>query len=336
MNTIYNIFISSLLIFLLTFFISTFYKKSYDINKIQSTSNTPLPRLGGFIFLTIYIISYCTFGNFQYFIAPKLLFFLPLFLLILIDDIYQNIPPKIRLFFMIVCTLLFFFNADYVITIDNHSQFQNIFVICLSLIVIMNFNGNNMIDGVNGLMLFTVISQLLSIIFIVYSYGIYLPVELIVFFVLFISLLLVNFPKAKIFMGDVGAYFFSLILQIYLINLIFSYNVSPYLYFVVFSYTLSEVTFSIIRKLVTSKNPLFPDNLHLHIILFRILKLKYHPLKANYMTTVKLISLWVFPLLSTFIFLKYKINIFFLIGLSIIFYLMFYFRVFTIIKRLPS
>lgn len=79
--------------------------------------------------------------------------------------------------------------------------------VCLCLVFISN--GCNFIDGFNGLLLIHIIIILSVLYFINYNNNNNdLLKYLITFLILIlISLLFYNFPKAKIFLGDSGAYF---------------------------------------------------------------------------------------------------------------------------------
>ena len=87
-------------------------------------------------------------------------------------------------------------------------------------------------------------------------------------------LLLLNFSN-KLFMGDGGAYSLSFLLG-YILITIYNKNqiVSPYFIIVLLWYPCFENLFSILRKFLINKNPMKPDNSHLHHYLYMLIKKK--------------------------------------------------------------
>ena len=65
-------------------------------------------------------------------------------------------------------------------------------------------------------------------------------------------------------------------------------EVSPFYFCILLFYLFFEVFFSFIRKIVLEKrSPLFPDNKHLHMLLYKILvKKNKNKLKSNYYVSI--------------------------------------------------
>ena len=119
---------------------------------------------------------------------------------------------------------------------------------------------------------------------------------------IFILLFFSNFPLAKIFLGDNGAYYIGCLIGLLTfkyLDLIFS--LYPLLINIVI-YPLMEVSFSLFRKLFEKKSPFLPDNLHLHMLVFNFNKRFINNLnKCNYISSAYII---IFLLLFyTFIYL---------------------------------
>ena len=77
----------------------------------------------------------------------------------------------------------------------------------------------------------------------------------------------------QLFLGDNGSYSLSFIIGILLINVYnFNAQITPYFIIVLLWYPCFENLFSIIRKLIANKNPLEPDNGHLHYHLYSVIK----------------------------------------------------------------
>ncbi len=265
-----------IIIFLINLFISkSNFLKSHSGFMHQKFLNNSIPLTGGiFILLPIFLLFY----NFYPYMIMS--FFL-LFLLGLFSDL--NILAKAKYRFLIQFIIIFIFvifaqlevlpsRIEY---IDN--KFQNTFysyfftVFCLMVLI----NGSNFIDGLNGLFLGYNIIILLILINLdllglvgISNESFYILLSILSF------LLLLNFSN-KLFMGDGGAYSLSFLLG-YILITIYNKNqiVSPYFIIVLLWYPCFENLFSILRKFLINKNPMKPDNSHLHHYLYMLIKKK--------------------------------------------------------------
>ena len=125
-------------------------------------------------------------------------------------------------------------------------------------------------DGFNGLLAIhlIIINLILLIFHIDYSNSINIFLTIGQIFILFIFLLF-NFPYAKIFFGDSGAYLFGSITALNVINTSILYeNISPFFFRYYYSTFSSKFFFLFCRKIKMRKSPLKPDNLHLHMLIF--------------------------------------------------------------------
>ena len=145
---------------------------------------------------------------------------IPVILITLIEDIFNNVKPILRLIFLFCTSAILINYSSYnfpIIDLPILNQFFNSYSFLLIIILIFSLvglcNGFNLIDGVNGLHLVTCISIILSLLKIA-SY-----VNDIVLTKLFSSILLIysiqlpfNYPKSFIFLGDFGAYFSGILI----------------------------------------------------------------------------------------------------------------------------
>ncbi len=186
-------------------------------------------------------------------------------------------------FFDIRIVRTHFFLLDNLI---NSHKFISVIFVCLCLVFISN--GCNFIDGFNGLLLIHIIIILSVLYFINYTNNNNdLLKYLITFLILIlISVLFYNFPKAKIFLGDGGAYFLGTITSLIVIEMSsLNQSISPFFFACLLFYVFFEVFFSFFRKLFFNLSPLKPDNKHLHMLFFRWIFSKVKNLnKANYLT----------------------------------------------------
>ena len=105
--------------------------------------------------------------------------------------------------------------------------------------------------------------------------------------IILLSFLLFNFPSAKIFLGDSGAYLFGALTSL---NTIITNNLNPkissFFFCTLLFYLFFEVFFSFFRKLAQKKSPIYPDEKHLHMLSFYKISSVYGKNKGNYLNSV--------------------------------------------------
>ena len=288
--------------FLIKYYRFFFLKKIIDIdfNKPQAFHIHPAIRIGGIsilFFLILFSIFIKNDGYNNYFFAIitlSIIFFIVGFL----EDIRISSLPLVRLFFLFFLSfvVLLYFDIHVLKTqikfINNIiyiNKFLSIIFVCLCLMFIIN--GCNFIDGFNGLL----IIHSLIIFTILYFVNMWnnnnLNIEnFLLFFILsLISVLIFNFPKAKIFLGDSGAYIIGVILSITIIEISnLNPEIPPFFFANLLFYVFFEVIFSFFRKIIVEKrSPFAPDKKHLHMLIFKFLKKKVKfPIKANFLTSL--------------------------------------------------
>ncbi|MDR3095648.1 MAG: glycosyltransferase [Paraburkholderia sp.] len=130
----------------------------------------------------------------------------------------------------------------------------------------------NLIDGLNGLASMVAILILTSIAVVAHSVGDSLIVSMALALIgAMCGFLIWNYPVARIFLGDGGAYFTGFFTAELLILLIARHHeVSPLYALLVTVYPVFETLFSIYRRKVLRGVPVgAPDRGHLHALLFR-------------------------------------------------------------------
>ena len=266
-----------------------------DFLKPQAFHDLPVTRSGGIaviislsIFFIIYFLLYSKILYDYIFISYSV------FLLGFLDDLRINIKPLKRLIAMIFILFLTIYllpikilNIDipFLSSLMSNHTFSSIFVLLCFLFVI---NGANLIDGFNGLLALN-----LLIINIILTYinlnnsNLEFSILLISQIVILLSFLLFNFPHAKIFLGDSGAYLMgSLIALNTIITNNLNPNISSFFFCTLLFYIFFEVFFSFFRKLKQNKSPIYPDNKHLHMLSYFKISSYYGKYKANYINSV--------------------------------------------------
>ena len=322
------------------------YYKKYNCNflldknfkKIQSFHKTPAIKLGGiFLFLNL-LIFYLLNENNPFYEKFFLFCLISFFLGFIVDlNIFENPFSRIIVMFF----LFFFFLAVNEITIlttqitflDNFLNKNNyLMYLFLTFCILFAVNGSNFIDGFNGLLIIKFIIILFFIFFLNYNTSINNYLANLSSFLLFSSvvILLFNFPTGKIFLGDSGSYLIGGIISFLLIETSrFNQNIPSFMIACILFYIFFEVFFSFFRKILQNKNPFYPDNLHLHMLIFNLLRKKnFSILKSNYYTSI-IINLVYFFLMMPILFLNLSSNFYKLyFFILIIFYLLIYNLVF--------
>ena len=195
---------------------------------------------------------------------------------------------------------------------------------CLMVLI----NGSNFIDGLNGLLLGYLTIVILILFKLNFNDLIFFDNEAqIITFTIILFILTLNFSN-QLFVGDNGAYSLGFLIGFFLIKIYNLNNViSPYFIILLLWYPCFENLFSIIRKLIAKKNPLKPDNDHLHHYLFSFIrkKLNLNKLWSNNLSSI-LINLFNFILLyygsTNFTYTVFQIQ---LIAFAVTSYVLIYF-----------
>ena len=305
-----------------------------DFLKPQAFHKEPVARIGGLIILFLFLLFLLFYFLFldiflkDYFIISFLLFSLGF-----IDDLKVKINPNIRLILML-SILIFCINIFSIQITKSGLDFlnlwleNNIFQICFVLLCFLFVvNGANLVDGFNGLLAIHLL--LINSIFLLININnqndnisIILSGQIIII----LSFLIFNFPKAKIFLGDSGSY---LIGSLIVLNTIKTYElnpqISPFFFAGVLFYLFYEVFFSFIRKAVLKKSPLYPDNLHLHMLLYKWISASKKKESSNYLTSILINSSYLFLQIPLFYFQNHGLISRYWFFSLIIFYTIIYF-----------
>jgi len=266
-----------------------------DFSKPQAFHDLPVTRSGGIaaiislsIFFVIYQLLYAEVLYDYIFISYSV------FLVGFLDDLKINIKPLTRLIIMIFLLLVsIFFLPIKILNIDipflsflisNHT-FSSLFVLLCFLFVI---NGANLIDGFNGLLTINLIIINIILTYInISNENLELSFLIISQIIILLSFLLFNFPIAKIFLGDSGAYTMGAMVGL---NTIITNNLNPnissFFFCTLLFYLFFEVFFSFLRKLSQKKSPIHPDDKHLHMLTFYKVSNIYGKNKGNYLNSI--------------------------------------------------
>ncbi len=313
-----------------------------NFSKPQAFHETVISRSGGVAAL----ISLSVFYGIYFLLYKKILYdyiFISysMFLIGFLDDLKISFRPIKRLFFMIIFLLIFiYFIPIEILNIDipmlgflmKNKFFSTIFILLCFLFII---NGANLIDGFNGLLTINliIINTILTYINILNA-NMEFSVILIAQIIVLLSFLLFNFPYAKIFLGDSGAYLMgSLIALNTIITNNLNPNVSSFFFCTLLFYLFFEVFFSFFRKISQKKSPFHPDEKHLHMLSFYKLSQKFGKERGNFLNSIVINLLYFFLILPGLYFFDNPFLSRFWFFILLIIYIIIYFRLYRLIRN---
>ena len=313
-----------------------------DFLKPQAFHQHPVSRCGGMagvisfnIFLVFYYLIYSKI-LFEYFFICNLMFLIGFF-----DDLKIKISPSRRLILMIIFLFVCIrfvpieiLNVDipFLTTLLNNNTFSSLFVLLCFLFVI---NGANLIDGFNGLLAINliIINSILAYINLadgINEFSVLIIGQIIILF----SFLLFNFPSAKIFLGDSGSYFLGSLVAL---NVIITNNLNPdyssFFFCTLLFYLFFEVFFSFFRKIAQKKSPIYPDDKHLHMLVFKKVSFIFGKDKGNYISSLVINLGYLSFILPAFVFAKDPVVSRYWFFSLIVIYLVIYLRLYRLTKN---
>jgi UDP-N-acetylmuramyl pentapeptide phosphotransferase/UDP-N-acetylglucosamine-1-phosphate transferase len=277
---------------------------------IQRIHLTETPRLGGLMIIIVLTLYAFLHAEPEVALILKLCLWsmMPLVIVALKEDLFQDVRPWLRLASLLASGSLFV--TSFAGPFPNfEGTFLNIFfkqplslILFYPLALAALANGSNLTDGVNGLCAMIYLSILGSLLFLAYQLGdntIMMAILMMIF--LITAFLCFNYPKGQIFLGDLGAYVLAFLTGIIAILFFGRHgDISPWFAVLILIYPMTEVTFSIMRRLYRRQPVFAPDLKHLHIKIFYFLR-KIPEMKrvANPSVTPILAVLWMYPLIVT-------------------------------------
>ena len=216
-------------------------------------------------------------------------------------------------------------NDTRLIFLDNILQNVYINYLFVTFCVLIILNGSNFIDGMNGLLSFYIFGVILNCIFLSFIFS---DIEngkvLLIYGLLILSFISLNFPFGKIFLGDSGAYLFAMLLGVWVINFFsMNSNISSWNALLIFFYPTTEVLYSFIRKIYQKKSPFKPDRGHLHLKIYDLIKKNNEePNLSNNLTTIYLSFFWIAPPLALPLVYDSQALIFFTLTFFLVAYLL--------------
>lgn len=285
--------------------ISKFGLKKYQ--GVQRIHLGEVPRIGGLISV-IGIFLYwmmCADGKVMPFVETLLISSLPLVMISIKEDFFHNTRTSSRLIMMFLSCFLFFYYYDIKFPLIEFPGLgpligSSILMSWLfyAFCVVVIINGNNLIDGTNGLMPMSIIMQCSSLFYICFETENFTNMICLIYILIAMVIFLIfNYPWGKVFMGDLGAYFFGFSISLLTIVI---YGENPELptwsAILILFYPALELLFSLCRKVLEGQNPMSADSHHLHLKMFYFLtKDGIKPMVSNALVMPCIGLIWSMP-----------------------------------------
>ena len=316
----YLITIFNILIITILFKKADFISKKIGLYKKQDDQTPLIGGLGIYVYFIIFN-SYIYYFEKEFLIDHQLnilILISTIFIIGLIDDLYQ-LSYAYRLIFIYLILVIFLkFNEFYLIdnlyfeSVNKTILLGNFSIYITPFFILLLLNSLNMADGINGNSTVIILSYLLLLF--------HNNINLNLLTLSIVPALLVFFYfnlRNRIYLGDSGIYFLSLIISLYVIN---KYNTESIVIsceeiFLIFLIPGLDMFRLFIFRLFKKKNPFIGDKNHFHHLLINRFELKYTLL--IYFTLIN----W--PIILHNIF-KLNILILLLVNILLFFILIFY------------
>jgi UDP-N-acetylmuramyl pentapeptide phosphotransferase/UDP-N-acetylglucosamine-1-phosphate transferase len=293
-----SLFFCSLLVigFLSLIIINYFCKKirlidsGVGIQKNISFKGTPLS--GGIYFLISYLIFIYNFDFLNNYLAITITL---LFILGVVSDLDILKKPQSKFYLQLFSVMLFlFFSENFlvqktsVLLLDYFIDNRYFSILFTSFCILICINGNNFIDGTNANALLNSLLINITFYFVIENYSSreFETLYIVLFIILHFPFIITNLLNLN-FLGDSGSYIIGFINSINVIYITQYFDLSPVFAIGIIFYISFENLFSFVRKKIEKKSPLYPDNLHLHMLIKnKFIKKKFSVRNASNLTSI--------------------------------------------------
>ena len=253
-----------LLIFLLNLVLLFLFKKlAIKTNLVahvnhRSLHAIPIPTGGGIIFSTLILLCFFLLWSFGK-VPNSLIIIVGVGGLIatffgFIDDLLE-IKAKVKLVFQILlsCFTIFCLDGGPLLNITFLPNF--ILILFSIFFLIWFFNAFNFMDGIDGLAASSsIVSSILILIsLILTSQTSEITSLLVILVTCLLAFLTLNWPPAKIFMGDSGSFFLGYIHGVIILSTIMHNEISFWTWIIVFSYLIADTSLTVITRIILVK-----------------------------------------------------------------------------------
>ncbi|RAR58899.1 UDP-N-acetylmuramyl pentapeptide phosphotransferase/UDP-N-acetylglucosamine-1-phosphate transferase [Paraburkholderia unamae] len=258
------------------------FSMDHDLEGIQKIHSVAVPRIGGLGIFAGFALAFA-FEEYNGRLSAHehwelLICSAPVFLSGFAEDLTKQISASLRLVCAAGAAALACWALQAIVTHTNVPGLDLVLLvpIAATAFTILGVAGVvhsiNLIDGLNGLASVVTMIILASLAYVAHAVGDSLIVSMALALIgAILGFVQWNYPVAKVFLGDGGAYFTGFFTAELLILLITRHKeVSPFYALLVTIYPVFETLFSMYRRMFLRGVPVgAPDRGHLHALLFR-------------------------------------------------------------------
>ena len=266
----------------------------------RSSHRQPKPQGGGIsivliLFISLYALDYLEIvqkDQFLYFLIPGLI----VAVIGLFDD-FWGVNPVVRIsihFLSAIIGILLIGGFPVLNFFGNQVDLGLLGIILGIIYIVWMVNLYNFMDGIDGLASLEAISVLLAFSVIYFSLlEVYLfPYLLVVISFSVLGFFILNFPKSKIILGDVGSTFLGLIIALISIYSSFSFPDFFWIWLILLGVFLVDSTFTLVVRIFRGEKFYLAHSSHAYQKIAR--KLDSHVLTTLLILLINL--LWLFPI----------------------------------------
>lgn len=284
-----------------------------DIPNHRSAHNIPIPKGGGIGIPIAFGLITFLYSQTNYCLAVTALF---ISIVALIND-RDTIKVKIRLILEFIPSIVFLWVCKkwlIIFAYEHYSVIASILLVCiLAIFIVASANFFNFMDGINGI---AGLAAIISFAFLGF-FALYIKKSPEIAYMAFsvasasAGFLFLNFPKAKVFMGDVGSIFVGFCFAGIVIYLVA--DIKEFFLLVLFlSLFYIDASITILIRLYNKKNISQAHNAHLYQRLVHIFGWTHTKVAISYCVVQTLICI------TGFILFKYNIILLVLFWISIL------------------
>lgn len=270
-----------------------------DIPNDRSSHQIPTPRGGGAALIITYIVGLLA-------IYVKDVINDPMFLALILGggfiawvgwvDDKRGVDAKWRLLVQMIAAIFALFLLEEVPELPFSQELpilNYVAYIVAAFAIVWSTNLFNFMDGINGLAGFEALFVSIGAAIILYASGEeFHSASLLVLSFSTLGFLFFNFPRASIFMGDVGSSFLGFTMAVYAIGSSSEDVISPWSWVILYGYFVVDSTVTLITRMLTGQRWLKAHNLHAYQKWTR--KLGSHTKVTLFIVALNII--WLFPM----------------------------------------
>ena len=290
-----------------------------DLKAVQAAHVAPVPRIGGVAVVGALCLAatlWFFLGRGDHFAPMLLLTIVPVFVAGILEDTGFFTSPLIRLIGAIVSGILFVWVYDqHLVRVDlpglDKLMLWAPFAIGFSIFIAAGIShAFNLIDGLNGLAAGIAIAAAFSLAFIADSVSLPAHRDALLFLSAAIAgFMFLNFPFARIFLGDAGAYAIGHVLVWIAISIAWNVSdITPWAILLIFFWPVADTILAITRRIRLGKPISHPDRLHFHQLVMRAVEIILIGRKnrriANPLATLIVLPFAVAPMMAGIVFAK--------------------------------